>query len=100
MTVIGTQIVGQPLALECTATTVRGITSRVDIVWSSNGEELKRIEGANVNFTSNDLVIYKVFYDALRLNTSDNVRVYQCEVIVNTIPPLMADNNITLDING
>ena len=100
VTVIGTQIVGQPLALECTTTTVRGITSRVDIVWSSNGEELKRIEGANVNFTSNDLVIYKVFYDALRLNTSDNFRVYQCEVIVNTIPPLMADNNITLDING
>ena len=91
---------GQPLTLECTVTTVRGITSRVDIVWSSNGSELQRIEGASVNFTSDSLETYTVIYDAMQLNTSDDDRVFQCEVVVNTSPPLMVVDNITLDVIG
>ena len=98
--VTSTQTVGQPLVLQCDVTTVRGITSRVDIVWSSNGSELKRIEGASINFTSNGLDIYAVSYEALQLNTSDDGRVFRCELIVNTSPPLMAGDNITLDVTG
>ena len=98
--VASTQTVGQPLVLQCDVTTVRGITSRVDIVLSSNGSELKRIEGASINFTSNGLDIYTIFYDSLQLNTSDDGRVFQCELIVNTSPPLVADDNITLDVTG
>ena len=93
------QTVGQPLTLECDVSTVRGITSRVDIVWSSNGSELKRIEGANVSLTS-EIETYTVIYDAMQLNTSDDGRVFQCEVFVNTNPPLMADSNITLHVIG
>ena len=100
ITVISTQTVGQPLTLECNVTTVRGITSRVDVVWSSNGSELKRIEGASVSFTSENLETYTVIYDAMQLNTSDDGRVFQCEVLVNTNPPLMADSNITLNVIG
>ena len=99
VTVISTQIVGQPLSLECSITTVRGITSRVDIVWSSNGIELRRTEGAN-SITSDISVTYTDYYNALQLNTSDDGRVYQCEVFVNTSPPLMVDDNITLDVTG
>ena len=98
--VISTQRVGQPLTLECNVTTVRGITSRVDIVWSSDGSELMTIEGANVSFTSGSLETYSVIYNATQLNTSDDGRVLQCEVFVNTNPPLMTDNNITLDVTG
>ena len=100
LTVITTQTVGQALTLECNATTVRGITSRVDIVWSSNGLELKRIEGANVSFISDSLVTYVDYYNALQLNTSDDGRVFQCKMIVNTSPALMADDNVTLDVIG
>ena len=98
--VMSTQTVGQPLTLECNITTVRGITSRVDIVWSSDGSELMRIEGVNVSFTSESSETYSVLYDVMQLNTSDDGRVFQCEVIVNTNPPLVADNNITLDVTG
>ena len=91
---------GQPLALECYFTTVRGITSRVDIVWSSNGEELRRTEGTNFISTFDGLQAYKDYYNAWQLNTSDDGRIYQCEVFVNTSPILMADRNITLDVNG
>ena len=91
---------GQSLTLQCEVTTVRGITSRVDIVWSSNGLELNRTEGVNINFTSDSSVTYTDYYDVVQLNTSDDGRVYQCEVFVNTSPPLMADGNVTLDVNG
>ena len=37
VTAPNTQTVGQSLTLQCEVTTVRGITSRVDIVWSSDG---------------------------------------------------------------
>ena len=97
---IKSQIVGQSLTLQCDVTTVRGITSRVDIVWSSNGSELKRVEGANVTFISNDSVVYVYSFDILQLNTSDDGRVYQCAVFVNTYPTILNNDNITLDLTG
>ena len=98
--VISTQTVGQPLTLECNVTIVRGITSRVDIVWRSNGLELKRIEETNISSTSETLETYTVMYDAVQLNTSDDDRVFQCEGIINTSPPLLANVNITLNVTG
>ena len=100
ITVLSNLMVSQPLSLECSMMAVRGITSRVDIVWSSNGEELRRIEGANVSFTSDNLAAYTDYYNAWQLNTSDDGRVYQCDMLVNTNPPLMADSNIRLNVNG
>ena len=98
--VISTQTAGQPLTLECNVTTVKGITSRVDIVWSSNGLELKRIKGTNISYTSESSEIYTGIYNAMQLNTSDDGRVFHCEVIVNTSPLLFAYDNITLDVTG
>jgi len=100
LTTIGDQTVGQSLTLECRVETVRGITSRVDIVWSSNGSELQRIEEVNVNLLFDNLVVYTDYYDILQLNTSDDGRVYQCEVFVNTSPSIVANDNITLDLTG
>ena len=37
------QTVGRSLTLQCKVTTVRGIDIRVDIMWSSHGEELQRM---------------------------------------------------------
>ena len=100
MAIISTQMVSQSLTLQCNATTVRGITSRVDIVWSSNGAELRRTEGVNKTYIFDTLVTYTDYYNALQLNTTDDGRVYQCEVFINTSPTLTADSNITLDITG
>ena len=100
ITVISNQTVGQSLTLESSITTVRGITSRVDIVWRSNGVELRRIEGVNVSFASDSSVTYTDYYNVFQLNTSDDGRVYQCESFVNTSPPLKADGNFILDVTG
>ena len=95
-----TQIVGQSLTLEANVTTVRGITSRVDIEWSTGNITLQRTEGVNITFTASDSVIYEDIYNITQVSTLDDGRVYQCKVIINTNPQLMATDSITLDVTG
>ena len=98
---LNNQTVGQSLTLESTITTVRGITSRVDTVWSSNGVELKRITNANTSLTINDSELYKDTFNITLLSTSDDGRVFQCEMIIMTTPSIIVTtNNITLDVTG
>ena len=94
-----TQTVGQSLTLQCEVTTVRGITSRVDIVWSSDGTVLRRMNGVSSTAMDNSLV-YTDSYIISQLSTTDDGRVIQCEVVINTSPSVMANNNITLDVTG
>ena len=100
---LNNQTVGQSLTLESTITTVRGITSRVDIVWSSNGVELKRITNANTSLTINDSELYKDTFNVLLLSTSDDGRVFQCEMIIMATPDssiIVTAKNVTLDVTG
>ena len=94
-----TQTVGHSLTLQCEVTTVRGITSRVDIVWSSDGTELRRTSYASLITMSNSLV-YIDTYTISQLSTADDGRVIQCEVVINTNPSVLANDNITLDVIG
>ncbi|XP_065911368.1 uncharacterized protein [Dysidea avara] len=98
VTAPNTQTVGQSLTLECSVTTVRGITSRVDIIWSSNGTQLERTEGVSVSSTTDNSVVYTDTYIISQLNTTDDGREYQCEVVINTSPPVMANDSVTLDV--
>ena len=95
-----TQLVGQPLTLECSVTTMKGITSRVDIVWSSDSVELMKFDGVVISSILSDSVIYKSSYSTQILSTNDSDRVYQCTVVINTDPPVLARGSVTLDITG
>ena len=98
---VNNQTVGQSLTLESTITTVRGITSRADIVWSSNGVELKRINNTNTSLTINDSELYKDTFNITLLSTSDDGGAFQCEMIIMTTPSIIVTtNNITLDVTG
>ena len=99
MTALNTQTVGQSLTLQCEVTTVRGITSRVDIVWSSNGTELERMNNVSSTTMDNSLV-YTDSYTISQLSTTDEGRVIQCEVVINGSPIVMASDSITLDVTG
>ena len=99
VTALSNQTVGQSLTLQCEVTTVRGITSRVDIVWSSNGTELERTDGITPTIMDNSLV-YTDSYTISQLSTTDDGRVIQCEVVIDVSPSVMADDNITLDVTG
>ena len=91
-----TQTVGNSLMLGCSVFAVRGITSRVDIVWSSNSLDLKTTE-ANVSLITNSSVEYTAQYTILQLNETDDGRVFQCKVVIDSSPPVMAVNNVTLN---
>ena len=80
-------------------TTVRGITSKVDIVWSSNGTVLRRINDTIATTMDNSLV-YTDSYNISQLSTTDDGRVIQCEVVINASPPVMATDSITLNVMG
>ena len=78
---------------------MRGISSRVDIVWTSDGTELERMNNMSSNTTGNSLV-YTDSYTISQLSTTDDDRVIKCEVVINASPSVMASNSITLDVNG
>ena len=94
------QIVGQSLILEANVTTVRGITSRIDIEWSTGNVTLQRTEGVNITSTESDSVVYNDVYNIVQVSTFDDGKVYQCKVIINTNPQLMVTDSITLDVTG
>ena len=94
-------MVGQPLTLECIATTIRGINSQVDIVWTNvnNGMELRRsnnVIGTMANFNS----VYRDYFNILQLTTDHNDVKYECKVIINANLLVMATGNLTLDVIG
>ena len=91
---------GQSLKLNCKVTTVRGITSRVDIVWSSEGLELQRINEVNVSSMTSYSMQYTGSYNILQLSTADEDKTYECTVLIISTSPVIATNNITLNVTG
>ena len=99
MTALNGQTAGQSLVMQCEVITVRGITSRVDIVWSSNGITLRRVNDT-IATEMNDSLVYTDFYNISQLSTTDDGRVIQCEVVINRNPPITTSNNFTLSVDG
>ena len=100
MTALNTQTVGQLLTLQCEVTTVRGITSRVDIVWSSGGTVLRRMNNTTATTMDNLLVYTNSYTISQQLSTIDEGRAIQCEVVINASSSVMASDSITLDVTG
>ena len=100
VTAPNTQIDGRSSILECSATTVGGITSRVDIIWRKDGTELKRMLGVNVSFTVDHSTVYTGTYTISKLITTDDGREYQCELLINTSPPVIATGSVILNVLG
>ena len=100
MTAPNTQTVGQSLTLQCEVTIVRAITSRVDIVWSSDGTVLRRINGTTATTMDNNSLVYTDSYTISMLSTSFHARMYECEVVINADPPATASDSIILIVNG
>ena len=100
VTTLSEQIVGQSLMLECVMSTPRGISSRVDLVWSRDGVEVEHINDISSNFSSPEVVVYTNIYTIPLVGTCDDEIVYECEVIINSSPILTIINNVILDVTG
>ena len=100
LTAPNTQIVGQSLTLECSVTTVRGITSRVDIVWSTGSTELVRRMGVTSSLMTDNSIIFTDVYTIPQLSTTHEGQSYECEVAVDSSSPVSASNSATLNVTG
>ena len=94
------QAVGQSLSLECIVTTVRGLSSSIDIIWTSDGVEINRTSGARTDYSTSSSILYRDFYNISLLTTAEEGRVFQCEGVINTTPNLTAESSTTLDVVG
>ena len=93
-------MVGQPLTLECIATTVRGINSQVDIVWTNvnNGTEVGRTDNVNSSMT-NISIVYRDYFNISQLTSIDSGVEYECKVIIINAN-LSVTDSFTLDLIG
>ena len=94
------QSVGRRLRLQCEVTTVRGITSRVDIVWSSGGMELARMNNVPSVTMSNSQVYRHSINTSQPLRLTDTGTMFHCAVMINSIPAVMNNDNFTLNVTG
>ena len=93
---------GQLLTLTCAVYAVRGITSAVDISWITNGTELIRTPDAIPATIGVDHVevVYRDSYTIPQLSLVDGGQIYQCEVVISTMPPITAIGSVTLHTTG
>ena len=98
--ILNNQTVGQSLTLECIITTVRGITSRVDVAWNSNGSELNAVKGVNISSSTNDSLLLTNTYIIPQLSTADEGKEYLCEISLDTEPLVTATSSVVLHVTG
>ena len=91
--------IGDPLTLDCTVTSVRGISSSVDIIWTTGGVEIKRVEDIMAN-TKNNSAIYTDSFEISSISAIDNETEYQCAVMINASQPVYSSDQFTLILNS
>ena len=92
-------VIGDPLTLDCTVTAVRGISSSVDIIWTTGGRVVRRVDNITADI-ENDSAIYTDSFEISSLSAIDNGREYQCRVVINASPPVYSSDRITLILNS
>ena len=93
-----TQTVGQSLTLECSGTTVRGITSDVVFEWRHSNN---RLNSTSVPTDAIDnLLVYRVSYTISQLSTSDDNARYNCRLTVSSSPQARTNVRLELDVTG
>ena len=96
---LGNVTIGEPLTLDCTVTAVRGISSSVDIIWTTGGRVVRRVDNITADI-ENDSAIYTDSFEISSLSAIDNGREYQCRVVINASPPVNNSDQITLNFSG
>ena len=101
VTSIDTVEFGKATTLECNVTTVRGITSRVDIIWrnGSNSTTVTTMENITANIVNNSAV-YTNQLVTPPLSVNDSGRVYYCAVSINSTFGVSSYGTIVLDFIG
>ena len=93
-------MVSKPLTLECSVNVSRYATDIISFVWSTESRTLSVRDGVTIGYFEDNHVVYASTYTIPQLSTTDDGRVYQCEVVINTSPLISSSSNVTLDVTG
>ena len=99
VTTTDTPVIERPLVLQCSAITLRGITDRVDIVWTTGIMEVRKVMDVLPN-DFNNLAIYTDSLVIPSLDINDIGSVYECTVIVNSLPVVTFKDTFTIPSPG
>ena len=90
---------GQSVTLDCSIVAVRGITSRVDIVWYDNDDvQVRRMNNITASIINDTAAVYTDSVNISLLTQKHDGRVYSCEAIINSEPSLINYSSITINI--
>ena len=92
-------MIGDPLTLDCTVTAVRGISSPVDIIWTTGGRVVRRVDNITADIV-NDSAIYTDSFKISSLTAIDNGREYHCTVVINASQLVNNSDRFTLIFPG
>ena len=85
--------------LNCTVTAVRGISSSVDIIWTTGGRVVRRVYNITADI-EDDYAFYTDSFEISSLSAIDNGREYQCTVVVNAYQSVNSSGQITIFFLG
>ena len=94
------QIVGQSLVLKCDVTTVKGITSSVNVIWSRDRISLKRTEGIAVSSVTRQSLLYKDAYSITQLSTADENKMYWCMAVIAGSSSVRTTESVMLNVTS
>ena len=92
--------IGDSLTLNCIVTTVRGISSSVNIMWYTGGSVVRRVDNLTVAYTDNNSAIYTDLFEIPSLTAIHNRRYYQCVVVINATQRVYSSNVTRLSLSG
>ena len=92
-------MIAESATLDCTVTAVRGISSSVDIIWTTGGRKVRRVDNITAHMENNS-AIYTDSFEISSLSAFNNGREYQCTVVINAYQPVYNSDQITLIFAG
>ena len=90
---------GQSLTIQYKVTIVRGITSRVDIMWRRKGGAFD-VTHVTATTTIDNLLVYTDSYTILQLSTSDDSVIYEYRLVIRGKSRAKFNGAIRLNVTG
>ena len=89
---------GQTVALNCSIVAVRGIASRVDIVWYDNGIQVRRMDNITASIINGTATVYRDSLNISSLTKRHDDRAYSCQAVINSEPLTISFSSIRLNV--
>ena len=70
------------------------------VIWGSDASELNMTDDVNLTLTESNSFTYMSTYTIEQLSTSDKDRIYYCELVINSHPPVEVNDSILLNVTS